>query len=115
MQEFDVVGRIQELCHSRSWTYYRLAKASGIPYSTLSTMLRKTNVPSLPSLMKICNGFGITLSQFFSDHDETVKLTSDQKECLCLWNDLESTSKPLAMAYMQALKDRQPIDDMYKK
>ena len=56
MQEFDVVGRIQELCRSRSWTYYRLAKASGIPYSTLSTMLHKTNVPSVPSLMKICDG-----------------------------------------------------------
>ena len=34
MQEFDVVARIQELCQARSWTYYRLAKASGIPYST---------------------------------------------------------------------------------
>lgn len=66
MQEFDVVGRIQELCQSRSWTYYRLAKASGIPYSTLSTMLHKANVPSIPSLIKICDGFGITLAQFFS-------------------------------------------------
>ena len=65
MQEFDVVARIQELCKSRSWTYYRLAKASGIPYSTLSTMLHKTNVPSVPSLMKICDGLGITLAQFF--------------------------------------------------
>ena len=115
MQEFDVVGRIQELCHSRSWTYYRLAKASGIPYSTLSTMLRKTNVPSLPSLTKICNGFGITLSQFFADQDETALLTEDQKECLSLWNDLDFTSKRLAMVYIQALKDRQPADDMQKK
>lgn len=81
MQEFDVVGRIQELCRSRSWTYYRLAKASGIPYSTLSTMLHKTNVPSVPSLMKICDGLGITLAQFFSDQDETAKLTADQKQC----------------------------------
>ncbi len=75
MVEFDVVARIQELCQSRSWTYYRLAKASGIPYSTLSTMLHKTNVPSVPSLMKICEGFGITLAQFFSDQDESAKLT----------------------------------------
>ena len=51
MAEFDVVARIQELCQSRSWTYYRLAKASGIPYSTLSTMLHKTVVPSVPSLI----------------------------------------------------------------
>ena len=74
MVEFDVVARIQELCQSRSWTYYRLAKASGIPYSTLSTMLHKTNVPSVPSLMKICEGFGITLAQFFSDQEATKRI-----------------------------------------
>ena len=110
MQDIDVVGRIQELCHSRSWSYYRLAKESGIPYSTLSTMLRKTNVPSVTSLIKICRGFDITLSQFFSDQDESVKLTIDQRECLSLRNDLDSSSKGLAMTYMQALKDRQAID-----
>lgn len=110
MQDFDVIGRIQELCHSRSWSYYRLAKASGIPYSTLSTMLRKTNVPSVTSLIKICHGFGITLSQFFSDQDETAKLTTDQRECLALWDSLDNSSKDLTMAYMQALKDRQAVD-----
>lgn len=107
MAEFDVVARIRELCASRSWTYYRLAKASGIPYSTLSTMLHKTNVPSVPSLMKICEGFGITLAQFFSDQDETARLTADQKDCLVLWNGLDAESKALASAYMQGLTDRQ--------
>ena len=114
MQEFDVVGRIQELCRSRSWTYYRLAKASGIPYSTLSTMLHKTNVPSVPSLMKICDGLGITLAQFFSDQDETAKLTADQKQCLSIWNRLDSTGKELASAYMLGLADRQEAEKKKK-
>ena len=114
MQEFDVVGRIQELCRSRSWTYYRLAKASGIPYSTLSTMLHKPNVPSVPSLMKICDGLGITLAQFFSDQDETAKLTADQKQCLSIWNRLDSTGKELASAYMLGLADRQEAESAKK-
>lgn len=106
MQEFDVVARIQELCQARSWTYYRLAKASGIPYSTLSTMLHKTNVPSVPSLIKICNGFGITLAQFFSNWDESAKLTEDQRRCLNAWGKLDNIGKELALAYMQGLADR---------
>ena len=105
--EFDVVDRIRELCEARSWTYYRLAKASGIPYSTLNTMLHKTNIPSLPSLMKICEGLDITLAQFFSVADETAKLTADQKKCLALWDQLDERSKELATAYMQALECRQ--------
>lgn len=50
MQNFAVIARIQELCNARGWTYYRLAKESGITYSTLSTMLNKENMPSIPTL-----------------------------------------------------------------
>lgn len=114
MQEFDVVARIQELCQSRSWTYYRLAKASGIPYSTLSTMLHKTNTPSVPSLMKICDGLGITLAQFFSERDECAKLTADQKQVLDNWGKLDHISKELAIAYMQGLADRQETETCKK-
>lgn len=110
MQEFDVVARIQDLCQARSWTYYRLAKASGIPYSTLSTMLHKTNTPSVPSLTKICEGLGITLAQFFSAQDECAKLTTDQRQLLEAWSKLDHTGKELAMAYMQGLADRQKTE-----
>lgn len=109
MRETDVIGRIQELCSARSWTYYRLAKESGIPYSTLSTMLHKTNIPSVPSLVKICDGFGITLAQFFSPEDEVSRLTRDQRDCLQYWDNLDVESKRLALAYMQGLKDRQTV------
>ena len=107
MNEFDVMGRIKELCAARSWTYYRLAKESGIPYSSLNTMLHKTYVPTVPSLMKICDGLGITLAQFFSDQDETAKLTAEQKQCLGIWDRLDGIGKELAAAYMRGLADRQ--------
>lgn len=109
MNEFDVLARIQELCRARSWTYYRLAKESGIPYSTLSTMLHKTYVPTVPSLMKICDGFGITLAQFFTSDSETSKLTADQRTCLKRWAPLDEHSRELALAYMDGLADRQKI------
>ena len=112
--EFDVAGRIQELCKCRSWTYYRLAKESGIPYSTLSTMLRKTNTPSIPSLTKLCEGFGITLSQFFSEGKEAENLMQDQKGCLTLWNQLDMRSRELAMIYMRGLLDRQEAETVSK-
>lgn len=107
MNDFDVMGRIKELCASRSWTYYRLAKEAGIPYSSLSTMLHKAYVPSIPSLIKICNGFGITLSQFFAIEDDAAKLTKKQKVCLEHWNQLDEQSQTLALAYMKGLADRQ--------
>lgn len=107
MKDIEVMERIKQLCESRSWSYYRLAKASGIPYSTLNTMLHKSYVPTVPSLQKICDGFGITLAQFFSDEDEVSLLTVEQRSCLEHWDNLDERSQALALAYMQGLIDRQ--------
>ena len=53
MNNFDPLKRIQELCEERGWSCYQLAKASGIAYSTLSTMLNKQNMPTLPTFLKL--------------------------------------------------------------
>lgn len=107
MQETSVIQRIKELCEARSWTYYRLAKESGITYSTLNTMLNKSNMPSIPTLFRICEGFGITLAQFFSERDETVVLTGEQKAHLAMWSELNPQGKRLADTYIQGLLDMQ--------
>jgi len=105
MSEFDSIQRIRDLCAARGWSYYRLSKESGIQYSTLNTMLHKTYQPSVTSLERICKGFGITFSEFFSD-SEIAALTTEQKKCLSLWNQMDKQSKDLALAYMQALIDK---------
>jgi len=109
MYEYNIIERIKELCQIRGWTYYQLAKESGIPYSTLSTMLHKANVPSVPTIIKICNGFHISITQFFSPEDDIAKLSKEQQECLQLWNELDETSQSLAFAYMLGLRDRQRL------
>lgn len=88
MQEHNVIDRINELCAARAWTYYRLAKESGIAYSTLSTTLHKSNAPSISTLIKICDGFGISLSEFFDEQSETAPLTSEEKMLLQNWRSL---------------------------
>ena len=111
MDDMGIVARIDDLCKARGWSYYRLAKASGIPYSTLNTMLHKSNVPSVPSLAKICDGFGVTLAQFFSDDDETVFLTQEQKQYLQLLGRLNERNRELAEAYMNGLADCQEREE----
>ncbi len=92
MEEKDIIRRIYDLCEARSWTVYRLAKESGITYSTLCTMLHKCNAPSLSTLMRICTGFGITLSQFFDDGSR-VPLSSEQTALLENFNRLSSDNR----------------------
>lgn len=115
MNNLDVAGRIRELCNARSWTFYRLAKESGITYSTLNTLLNRNNIPSIPTLSRICDGFGITLAQFFSDEDALYILTKEQKAHMKLWNQLDERGRELSSAYIQALVDRQGREKEVKK
>ena len=111
MQEFAVIARIQELCSARGWTYYRLAKESEITYSTLSTMLNKENMPSIPTLEKLCNGFGISLCQFFADDNGWSALREDQKSHIALWEQLDEKSKIAAERYIAFLLHEQKTQE----
>lgn len=109
--DFDVIARIQELCQLRGWSFYRLSKQSGIPYSTLNTMLHSSHTPSIPSLTKICDGFGITLSEFFAHAiPTTVGLSETESELLKRWNKLLPRQRELAMAYIRGLNDGSDTD-----
>lgn len=107
MQENEIIVRIQALCKSRSWTYYRLAKESGITYSTLCTMLHKANYPSIPTLTKICNGFGISLAQFFDTENDGALFTEEQKTHLHQWDRLSDKNKEIAENFIAYLISQQ--------
>ena len=66
---FDVLTRIYEERRKRGWTEYQLAKNAGMRQSTISSWYGQNLTPSLPSLEKICDAFGITLAAFFSEPD----------------------------------------------
>lgn len=103
MKKIDPLERIQELCQERDWSYYQLSKVSGIAYSTLSTMINKHNMPSLPTLQKLCDGFGISVTDFFEPDRNYTTLTSDQADCLALFTALSPEDKKLALAYLKGL------------
>lgn len=47
---------------------WKLCEKSGVPCSTISTfMTGKTELIKLDTLLHICNGFNITLKEFFDD------------------------------------------------
>ena len=79
----DVLDKITKLRLERNWSEYQLAEKSGLTQSTISSWYRKNLIPTIPSLIKICEAFGITLSQFFLDTDEaSIQITEEQQRLL---------------------------------
>lgn len=99
----DILAAITKHREERGWTEYELAERSGLPQSTISSWYRKNIVPTLPSLEKICNTFGITLSQLFAEGDEPVSLTKPQKELLNCWVRLDQEQQAVIFALISKM------------
>ena len=96
LDENYVINRIEELCEKRQMTRYRLAQVSGIEQSTLSNLLNRKSLPNIITLSKICDGFGITLSQFF--------MSEEQRHVLDTWLSLADEERVLVKTYIQGIR-----------
>ena len=99
----DINERIRKLLNEHGWTPYRLAKESGLSDATVGNLFRRNTVPSMATLEAICNGFGITLAQFFTE-GEVVELTPEVKELFGDWVDLKVEQKQAIKYTMKAMK-----------
>lgn len=61
-----VANRIEELCKERDITINGLSYISGVSNSTIKGIFyKRSKNPGVVTLKKLCDGFGITLAQFF--------------------------------------------------
>lgn len=62
-----VANRIEQLCRERKITINGLSYISGVPNSTIKGIFyRRSRNPGISNIKKLCDGFGITLGEFFS-------------------------------------------------
>ena len=63
-----VRDRIKYYQKKKIMSLWALFKASGVPISTLAAFMNKrTELIKLDTLLHICEGFGITLTEFFEE------------------------------------------------
>lgn len=62
-----VRNRILQLCEERNITINKLANLSAVPPSSVKNILyKKSQNPKILTIKMLCDGFGITLGEFFS-------------------------------------------------
>ena len=62
-----IAARIRELCRQQGLTPNGLSYAAGVPQATVKSILGgESKNPGTVTIKKLCDGFGITLGQFFS-------------------------------------------------
>lgn len=62
-----IAKRIQQLCKERGWTPNGLSNISAVPQATIKSILNgESQNPGTVTIKKLCDGFEITLGEFFS-------------------------------------------------
>ena len=65
-----VAERIRQLCREHGVTPNGISNIAGIPQATAKSILNgESKNPGTVTIKKLCDGFGITLGQFFSTPD----------------------------------------------
>ncbi|MEF9973601.1 MAG: helix-turn-helix transcriptional regulator [Clostridia bacterium] len=98
----DAKARIQQLLSERKWSEYRLAIEAGLSQSTVANIFNRNTTPSIATLEAICEGFGITLGQFFSE-GELVELLPEQQEMFDVWLALTKEQKAALAQLIRAM------------
>ena len=69
-----VKARLLELCDEKGITINKLAALSGVQPSTLKNILYgKSKNPGVVTLGKLCDGLGISLTEFFNSEEFSKK------------------------------------------
>lgn len=84
----NIINKIRKLQYERGWTDYKLAQAADISQSSLATLYARQTPPKLEMLQRICEAFGITLSQFFLDDEQIDILTEREKKMISSFRKL---------------------------
>ncbi len=100
----DTHERLRQLLNERGWTEYRLAKNCGLSESTIANIFRRNTVPSIATLETICNGFGITMAQFFAE-GEMVEISPELKELFDNWVNLTPEQKKATNQMLKAMNN----------
>lgn len=79
-----LVDRIERLCMEKHMSYYTLAHNSGVPITTIMNIMRGiTKNPGIFTVMKLCDGLGIQIWEFFKTeafiHEEIPNFDGQEK------------------------------------
>lgn len=97
----DVLDRLRKLQSDYGWSDYKIAKKAGLSSGTVSNIFKRNTIPNLFTLEAICNGFGITLSQFFADN-ELMEVTPELKELFENWVKVPEDKRALLLQMIKS-------------
>ena len=103
IRKSEIANEVARLCKERGITQYELAKRSQLQESSVRNMFQKGTTPTYRTLLKICEGLGLTIPQFFDRSSFLEKLPTEEKELMSIYLKLDQKDRDHLVAYARKL------------
>lgn len=111
MEINQILPKIKRLQKEKEWTSSQLAKNSGLSQTTVSSLYRRNNLPTIPTLALVCKAFGMSLSQFFNEYDSIEDLSPYQREMLVAWDRLSDEQQESLLSLIRSIAGADFLSD----
>ena len=95
--------KLLALLQTRGWSFYRLAKESGVAWSTIRNMFERGTDPTLSTLEALCTGLDVSLVELLQDDSQTPDAPAELLEAR---QKLSEKNQQLALELMRALEEK---------
>lgn len=99
----DIVKKIEQMRLERGWSVYKLAELAGLSEKCIYNWKTRNSIPTIQALDSICDAFGITLSQFFSEGNY-VEVEAELKQLIDDWLSLSLEQKEAVKVMIKTIK-----------
>lgn len=99
----DIKKRIREENEKRGWSIYRLAKKAGLSPSTLTNMMNRGTSPSVTTLERVCEAYGMTLAELLYGKENLIHLNKMQRRHMDRWNLLTEKQQQTVELFIDGL------------
>ena len=103
----NILKRINKLRLDRGWSVYRLANEAGLAQSTIINMFNRETLPSIVTLENICTAFGISMSEFFEEDQNTDMTDCNKKSFTILYESLSPAKRQAIYNLMKDLSEEE--------
>jgi len=98
--------KVNRLLKENKMTKAALAKESGIPYTTLDSMLkRETDTARLEAFFRMAKALGTSVEALVFDDEEEIPVSPEEKRILELYSLLDSRGKNTVLSLMEREAD----------
>ncbi|MBR1508780.1 MAG: helix-turn-helix transcriptional regulator [Eubacterium sp.] len=114
IQVEDIIARIDELCDFNGWSRYRLNIEADVSPSTMNNVYNRKSFPSIPTLKRLCDAFGISLAEFFTFDVNPLRdysIGEDEQRIVNKYRNMSESGKKILMAYIQGISDTEKKDE----